>query len=525
VSLPERSPTQNDMQRSGALHDMAHLRDAALDVLCSKELSHLVELVCWSPEPDTYEVRSVDGHVRFHRLTDGSSVTFSTEGVSPHNPVADQDPARFSPLADEAANLWPDRSRNSYPYAYEHIAQVFDHPCAPDLCVLHTSSHRSEDHRGEHGSLAVVQARAPFVISGSGIRRQGLVDRHCRLVDVAPTVLALLGIDAVQGIGPSGALREDAYLSRQDGDVVEGLSDEDDPRADRVICFLLDGTNPNMLYDMTESGDAPTVARLIEEGTAFRHGAIASLPTVTLPNHTSLLTGCHPGHHGVLHNAWYDRRLRRQVVTESPSTWHEAMRWLAPGIQTIHEAIAPGRPGACTISVNEPADRGASYSTFEMIRSGRARELPRTSGPAESRASVRFVEASEAYKWGTTIDDSAVAQACALLEGRLGDYSDPVFMWVNTALTDSASHEGGPNSEMARAAVRDTDARIARVLAAVDRTVGLAGTTVLVLADHGMELNDPEVTADWGTYLGDAGIPFRDEGSGFLYLGEDADAP
>ena len=513
--------------RNAPRDDAEHsrLRDAALEILCSTELSHLVELVCWSPEPDTYEARSVDGHVRFRRTTEGPSVAFSTDGKFSHNPIADQDPLRFSPLADEVANQWPDRSMNSYPYAYEHIAQVFDHPCAPDLCVLHTSSHRCEDHRGEHGSLGVIQARAPFVISGSGIRRQGLVDRHCRLIDVAPTVLSLLGIDPGEGIGPSGSRREDAYLSRQDGDIVGGLYDADAPQSDRVICFLLDGTNPNMLYDMAESGEAPTVARLIEEGTAFRHGAIASLPTVTLPNHTSLLTGCHPGHHGVLHNAWYDRGLSRQVVTESPSTWQEAMRWVAPGIQTVHEAIAKARPGSCTISINEPADRGASYSTFELIRTGRAREFAGLSSKAPSRATERFVHSSDAYKWGTTIDDSSVAQACALLEGRLGSYPAPVFMWVNTALTDSASHEGGPNSEMARAAVRDTDARIADVLGAVDTELGPEGTTVLVLADHGMELNDPEVTGDWGSFLADAGIVFRDEGSGFLYLGVEPDAP
>ena len=46
------------------------------------------------------------------------------------------------------------------------------------------------------------------------------------------------------------------------------------------------------------AGGAPNVARLIAMGTAFAHGAIASLPTVTLANHTAILTGRHPGHHG-----------------------------------------------------------------------------------------------------------------------------------------------------------------------------------------------------------------------------------
>ena len=51
-------------------------------------------------------------------------------------------------------------------------------------------------------------------------------------------------------------------------------------------------------------------------GTAYRHGAMAGLPTVTLANHTSILTGAMPGHHGILHNAWYDRSAGEQVITD-----------------------------------------------------------------------------------------------------------------------------------------------------------------------------------------------------------------
>jgi predicted AlkP superfamily pyrophosphatase or phosphodiesterase len=350
-----------------------------------------------------------------------------------------------------------------------------------------------------------------------------MVDRHCRLVDVAPTVLKLLGAEARQGIGASGSLRDDAYLSRQDGDVIDDLLDSAAEPTKRVIAFLLDGTNPNMLYDMAASGRAPTIARLIENGTAFKHGAFASLPTVTLPNHTALLTGCHPGHHGVLHNAWYDRELGQQVVTESAATWQEAMRWLAPGVQTIHEALTESRPGTGTISVNEPADRGATYSTFELLRTRRGRELAGMVSSTPDRTSTEFAEASDAYKWGGSVDSSSVAQACSLLEGRFPEtpYPAPVFMWVNTALTDAASHEGGPHSEMALAAVRDTDQRIGDILDTHDKELGSDGTTVMVVADHGMELNDPDTTGDWGAALEKAGIPFRDEASGFLYFGTD----
>jgi phosphonoacetate hydrolase len=503
----------------------AERRRTAVDVLVDPDLRALVELVLSSPAPDVYEARSVDGAVRFRRHETGDGPRFVVEAVEGRDPLADQDPTRFAPLDAELAAGHPDRRANSYPFAWEHVAQIFDHPCAPDLCVLHTASHHQENHRGDHGSLSVVQARAPFILGGAGVRRLGLVDRHCRLIDVAPTLLALLGIEPGGGIRPrspgaDGSPRGGAYLARQDGDALVDLIDIDAPPPDHVIAVLFDGCNPNRLYDMAATGDAPNVARLLTLGTAFRHGAMASLPTVTLANHTSLLTGCHPGHHGVLHNAWYDRSLGRQVVTESPATWQEAMKWLAPGVETIHMAVKRHRPGAVTVSVNEPADVGADYSTFEIFRQGWADELLPDLSVLPPFTTQAFADASEDYRWGTFADAVALGQATAIWRGtHLGvHYPPPVFTWVSFSLTDSAFHEGGPHSEVARAAVRDTDARLGELLGAVEAAGVFDRTAFCLMADHGMEENDPDVNGDWGDALRAAGISFRDEASGFLYL-------
>ena len=120
----------------------------------------------------------------------------------------------------------------------------------------------------------------------------------------------------------------------------------------------------------SRNGDAPNVGRLMAMGTTFGHGAMASLPTVTLANHTSVLTGLHPGHHGILHNAWWDRATGRQVITNSPATWHEASSWLFPGVETIHDAVHRTWPDSCTVSINEPTDAGADFSTFDYVRRG-----------------------------------------------------------------------------------------------------------------------------------------------------------
>jgi phosphonoacetate hydrolase len=193
-------------------------------------------------------------------------------------------------------------------------------------------------HLGEHGSLGVVQARAPFIVAGAGVQALGMVDSSCRLVDVAPTMLELLGCPAPPGSPLSTRLRG------QDGEIVHEVVDQPGG-ARQVVAFLLDGTNPNVLYDLARRGEAPNVSRLMEMGTVYRHGAIASLPTVTLANHTALLTGRHPGHHGILHNAWIDRSSGAQVVTNSPSTWSTSMSWVGSGVETVTMPYTGGSRG------------------------------------------------------------------------------------------------------------------------------------------------------------------------------------
>jgi phosphonoacetate hydrolase len=483
----------------------ADQRTPALDVLLGPELEPIVDMVAWSPAPNAYEVASANGSVGFLRRADG---TFDVAHIDGEDPLAVQDQRQFPDLASERATPHPRRDANSYPNAYEQFAQLFDHPSAPDLCVIHSASHHWADqggHLGEHGSLGVVQARAPFVVAGAGAARLGLADLGCRLIDVAPTVLALLGAK------PDSTGR---LLSYQDGQPMEPLVAEPG-RARHLIGFLFDGANPNVLYDLAARGEAPNVARLMADGTACRYGALASLPTVTLANHTGILTGSHPGHHGILHNAWVDRATGRQVVTNSPTTWSTSMQWLSGGVETMHRALKRHFPGAKTASVNEPCDSGADYSTFDLVRQGLRPEPP--PGPGDlPDATERFVRPSKDYRWSSRADHTAVDQFVSVWDEA--DDRPPMFTWVNFTLTDSAFHEGGPYSEMAASAVRDTDARVGRILERVERSGRWNDCAFFLVADHGMEESDPAVGGDWDAALREANVPVRDEGYGFLYL-------
>jgi phosphonoacetate hydrolase len=296
--------------------------ERALEVLLDSALDPIVDMVLLARDGG-YEARSRDGWVRFRRSEGGGYEVVAADGA---NPLADQSTDKFVGLDVELAHPYPTRRENAYPFAFEQVAQLFDHHAAPDLCVIHSAAHNWEDqggHRGEHGSLDVVQARAPFVVAGKGVRTDGLVPRAGRLVDVAPTVAELLGLVP---------LEDGNFVRGQDGDAREDVLDLAGGRPRHLVGFLWDGTNPNVLHAMAAAGETPNVARLIEMGTSYAHGAMAGLPTVTLANHTSILTGRLPGHHGILNNAWYERRTGRQIITNSSATWPTAMETLAPDV-------------------------------------------------------------------------------------------------------------------------------------------------------------------------------------------------
>ena len=478
--------------------DVGRLAEALLD----PDLERIVELVV-TADDESYEVQAVDGRVRFRRSTDDPA-TFEDLDVEGRNPLGDTATDRFAPLADERAHPWPTRTEQSYPHAHEQIAQLFDHPAAPDLVCIHTSAHNWEDQggeRGEHGSIGVVQARAPFVLAGAGVTQQGLIPQSCRVVDVAPTVMRLLG-------GPD--------LRRQDGTALTHLLDDDAPPAEHVVGFLWDGTNANVLYDLAARGEAPNLARLLEMGVGLGHGAMASLPSVTLANHTSIVTGTHPGHHGILHNAWYDRAAGEQVITNSPATWAWAMERLSPDVETLHQAVHRRWPDAFTVSVNEPCDSGADVSIFDQVRRGEA--IPRAPRADELPfATERFVRPEKKYEVASRVDHTGLVQA---VDAWSGETPLPRFCFVNFTLTDAAFHHSGPYSEIARSSIHDTDARMGEVLDAVERSGAWDRTAFFVVADHGMEDSNPDVTGDWAPALAASGVPHRDEAYGFIYVME-----
>lgn len=134
----------------------------------------------------------------------------------------------------------------------------------------------------------------------------------------------------------------------------------------------------------------------------------------------------------------------------------------------------------------------------------------------DPHATREWVAANPDYAWSTQVDALGLAQVRRLWATPA---TAPALLWWNTTLTDSGHHGGGPYSPQSRASLRDADRRLGVFLDLLD-DAGLTDDTVVVLtADHGSEATDPACTGDWDEALRIAGVRFRDEGPGFVYLG------
>src|SRR5215475_5308094 len=92
-----------------------------------------------------------------------------------------------------------------------------------------------------------------------------------------------------------------------------GLHAADSPsNSDRIVVMIsVDGLSAYYLDD--PKAEMPTIKRLASKG-ARASMMKASTPTVTWPNHTTLVTGVTPARHGVLGNNYFDRASGKKVT-------------------------------------------------------------------------------------------------------------------------------------------------------------------------------------------------------------------
>lgn len=202
--------------------------------------------------------------------------------------------------------------------------------------------------------------------------------------------------------------------------------------------------------DYLGKGDTPNLDRLAGDGVRAEW-MNPSYPALTFPNHFTLVTGLRPDHHGVVHNTMRENGLGDFRVADLEAVgdgrwWRAEPIWVSAEKAHLATAIWAWPGGAARIDGVRPT-RWRPYD--ESISADR--------------------RADEVAAW---LQEPAATR--------------PHFAAMYLEMVDGAGHDFGPDAPQTRAAVREVDAAIGRL---VDTLAGkglLDRVNLIVVSDHGM---------------------------------------
>jgi arylsulfatase A-like enzyme len=245
----------------------------------------------------------------------------------------------------------------------------------------------------------------------------------------------------------------------------------------RVLIAAFDGLQPSQIA----ADRMPTIHRLARDGVIFaRHHAV--FPTVTRVNAASMMTGRHPGGHGLLGNTLVMR------------DWdpHRAIPALAPELRTVAEAtgrvlLAPTlgemlHPHGLTFGSVVGGTSGNAYVQHPRAdQVGGAILHPEFTLPVHHHA--RMVARFGVWPPKRAPDLPRIRLAADVLLDYLLPEVDPDVALVWFPEPDTSQHAAGVGSAPAVEALVAADAQLGRILA----ELGGRGVEpdVLVVSDHG----------------------------------------
>jgi predicted AlkP superfamily pyrophosphatase or phosphodiesterase len=242
------------------------------------------------------------------------------------------------------------------------------------------------------------------------------------------------------------------------------------------VVISIDGLAGYLLDD--PKAPLPTIRRLAREGGFVAGGMKVSNPSVTWPNHTSLVTGVRPEKHGVLANGVLVRGAVDVPVTVDPKRDKTDL----VRTPTIYDAAHAAK--LSTAEINWPCTRGAASldDSFPDVPEAVAHSTPRLRGELIA-AGILADETDKSFTSGSVVgrDHVWTEAACHVIRTR-----KPNLLFLHLLNVDATHHALGPQSPAGYTANAYADACVARVLAALAEAGIRDRTTVFVVADHGL---------------------------------------
>ncbi len=206
--------------------------------------------------------------------------------------------------------------------------------------------------------------------------------------------------------------------------------------------------------DMAEKYGAKNLLALSKRGVRAKY-LEAGFPTVTFPNHYSIVTGLHPAHHGLVDNNFYDRN-KETVYSMSNKRQVADSSWYG------------GKP--LWVLAEE---QGMLAASFYWVA---------------SESAIQGKRPTYYYNYNDKISIDRRIQVIGEWL-KLPEVRRPHFITFYFPEVDYAGHVYGPDSEEAGKAVQWVDAAIGKL----DSVAGASGLPVsfVFVSDHGMTKIDP----------------------------------
>ena len=322
------------------------------------------------------------------------------------------------------------------------------------------------------------------------------------------------------------------------------------PEAEQPRLLLLISVD-QLRYDyLTRFGPSFTSGfqRLLSAGAVFTNAHLDHYPSVTAVGHATMLSGAPPSVSGIVGNDWYERSEKRNVTSVEDAATAMVGRPAGAGeargssphrllVSTIGDELKMAGRGSRVVGLSLK-DRSAILMAGRMADAALwwdeqtgafvtstfyAKELPawaaafnarrpadawagrewRASAPSGAAGALlatlptkpgpSYYSALYASPFG---NDLLEAFAEAALEGEaLGTHGTTDLLAVSFSANDAVGHAWGPHSPEVEDITLQTDLAIGRLLAAVDRRVGLGRTVVVLTADHGVAPVPEELAA------------------------------
>jgi len=240
-----------------------------------------------------------------------------------------------------------------------------------------------------------------------------------------------------------------------------------------VVLVSLDGFR----WDYARRDNATHLLALGKRGVWAPDGMLPSFPSLTFPNHYTIVTGLYPEHHGLVANNFYDDTKRARYAISDAKAVTDGSWYSGTPLWSLAES--QGMRTACFFWPGSEAKIAGFQPTYSL-------------------------------KFDDKIDDTArIEEVLAWL--RLPQADRPHFITLYYSEPDHEGHEFGPDAPETRAAVRKVDGLIGQLKAGLDAT-GLP-IDLVVVSDHGMA----KVQGGWITLDQFADLTGFDAAGGLLY--------